>query len=179
MNQRQRLREVAVERYGYITARDASAMGVPHIELVKLAARGGLSRIGHGVYRFDDVPSTNRDEYMEAVLLAGPTAFLIDDAVLALHDLALVNPPRIRVGIQSRSRRSVPPTIEVVHRRVDPGDLTVYQGIPSTTIARAILDCHGRVERSRLASGVKEARAQGLISSRDATRVMREMRASA
>lgn len=168
---RRQLRERALDQYGYVTSRDATALGVPAIEVVKIAARGGLDRIGRGVYRFDDVPHTGRDEFMEAVLRAGPGAFLIDDAVLALHDLGLVNPRRIRVGTPARARPTLPGTIEVVRRRVEPGDLTVYEGIPSTTIARALLDCRGLVMDERLADAAREAARRGLLPGRDRARV--------
>ena len=95
---RRRLHERALEQYGYITTRDASELGVSLNALHVMVNRGGLTRIAHGVYRFDDVPATGRDSYMEAVLSVGEGAFLYADAVLAVHDLALVNPTRLRVG---------------------------------------------------------------------------------
>ncbi len=70
---------------------------MPVVELRKLAHRGGLSRIGRGLYRFDDVPATPQDQYTEAVLWAGRDAVLAADAVLALHLLAQANPTTLRV----------------------------------------------------------------------------------
>lgn len=169
---RRQLHERALDQYGYITSRDASELAVPAVEVVKIATRGGLEHLGYGLYRFDDVPRTGRDEFMEAVLRVGPGAFLIDDAVLALHDLGLVNPRRIRVGTSARARPKLPPTIEAVRRQVDPKDLTVYEGIPSTTIARALLDCRGLMMGERLIDAARDAAARGLLSRGQATRVL-------
>ena len=86
---RRRLLERAQDQYGYVTARDAEGLGVPAVELRKLAQRGGLRHVVRGVYRFDEVPATGHDQLMEAVLAVGPGAHLTRDAVLLLHDLGL------------------------------------------------------------------------------------------
>ena len=68
---RRRVRERALDQYGYVTTEDAADLGVPPVELRKLAARGGLEHVAYGLYRFDDVRPTPRDEFMEAVLRVG------------------------------------------------------------------------------------------------------------
>lgn len=100
--------ERALDQYGYVTTRDAAALGIPPVELRKLAERGGLTHVARGVFRFDDLPHTGREPFMKAVLRVGDGAFLTSDAVLALHDLGLVNPRRIRVGTPDRVRAALP-----------------------------------------------------------------------
>ncbi|MBX3031477.1 MAG: type IV toxin-antitoxin system AbiEi family antitoxin domain-containing protein [Chloroflexi bacterium] len=163
---RRRLREVAHDQHGYITTRDARRLGVPEFALRQLAAYGGLDHVARGVYRFDDFAVTPTSQSMEAVLRAGDGAHLIGDAVLALHGLALVNPDRIRVGVPRRVRASLPPTIRV-ERRSDSGDLTSYEGIPATTVARAIIDSIGVVPRERLRAAITAARERGLLLERE------------
>jgi predicted transcriptional regulator of viral defense system len=165
---RRRLFEVALDRYGYVTVDDARVIGVPAVELRKLASRGGITRVGHGVYRFDDVPRSDRDGSMEAVLLVGGDAVLVQDAVLALHDLALVNPRRIRVATSTRVRRRLPDSIEVIRERIAPADRTLVDGIPSTTLARALRDCRGLVMDERLREAAIDARRRGLLSAEEA-----------
>src|SRR5688572_25436351 len=111
---RRRLRELALDQYGYVTTANAEQIDVPAVELRKLASRGGLAHVAYGLYRFDDVPVTHRDDFMEAVLRVGRDAYVTHDAVLALHDLGLVNPRRIRVGTPHRVRSRIPDQIEVV-----------------------------------------------------------------
>jgi len=140
-----------------VTTRDAAELAVPAVELRKLAQRGGLKRAAYGLYRFDDIPRTGRDEFMEAGLRVGPDAYLSHDAVLALHDLGLANPRRIRVGVPRRARPRLPASVEIVQRNLDPVDLTTYEGIPSTTVARALLDCRDLIMVDRLVGAAEEA----------------------
>ena len=160
---RRQLHERALEKYGFVTTRDARELGVPAVEVRKLAARGGLTHVARGLYRFDDIPHTGREEFMEAVLRAGHGAFLTGEAVLALHELAQVNPRAITVGAPRHVRADLPPTVEVHERAVPPGDLTMYEGIPSTTVAKALLDCRRTVMRERLELAVERAVERGLL----------------
>ena len=160
---RRALRDLALDQYGYVTPANAEAVGVPAIELRKIAQRGGLDHVGYGLYRFADIPITEFDTFMEAVLRSGPDAHLTHDAVLALHGLALVNPRRIRVGSPHRVRRTLPDSIEVIREQVEPDDLTSYEGIPSTTVRRALLDCRDIVMIDRLVEATEEAGRRGLV----------------
>jgi predicted transcriptional regulator of viral defense system len=172
---RRKLHERALERYGYITTRDATELGITLNALHVLVNRGGLTRVAHGVYRFDDVPATERDAYMEAVLSVGEDAFLMGDGVLALHNLALVNPPRLRVGTRRRRYRMLPATIEMVVADISDEDLTVYEAIPCTTVGRALTDCVGIVMTERLIEAANEAAARGLLRRNEAARVLAQL----
>lgn len=176
---RRRLRDRALDQYGYVTTRDAGELGIPVVELRKVAHRGGLEHVAYGLYRFDDIPRTDRDQYMEAVLRVGADAHLSHDAVLALHNLGLVNPRRIRVGTPRRSRPQLPAYIEVVQRRLEPAECTVYEGIPSATVARALLDCRGLVMRDRLVEAGHEAARLGLLRRSEAARILAQLESAA
>ena len=176
---RRHLYQRAVDQYGYITTRDAADLGVPPVELRKIAARGGLTRVGRGVFRFDDIPRTGLEPFMEAVLRVGDDAYLTADAVLAMHGLALANPRRIRVGTPRRVRAGLPATIEVLHQRVDPEDLTEYEGIPTTTVAKAINDARDVIMRDRLVEAAREAVRRGLMLRREGEQVIDDLAASA
>jgi predicted transcriptional regulator of viral defense system len=176
---RRRLHERALEQYGYITMRNARELGIPKNAVDAITHRGGLTRVARGVYRFDDVPVTGRDAYMEAVLAAGRGAFLMADAVLSLHDLAQVNPSRIRVGTTRRVRVTAPPSVEIVPLvRVPLEDLTVYEAIPCTTVARALIDCMGIVMRERLLESAREAADRGLLRRSEVGRVLEALGAT-
>jgi len=172
------LRDVALDQYGYITPTDAEALGVPAIELRKIAQRGGLDHSAYGLYRFADIPITEFDTFMEAVLRSGPDAHLTHDAVLALHGLALVNPRRIRVGSPHRVRRTLPESIEVIREHVAPDDLTSYEGIPSTTVRRALLDSRDIVMIDRLVEATEEAGRRGLVPRHQLTALLDEITSS-
>jgi hypothetical protein len=65
--------------------------------------------------------------------------------------------------------------IEIIHRALEPGDLTVYEGIPSTTVGRALLDCRPLIMGDRLAAATEEAARRGLLLRPDAARILTEI----
>lgn len=176
---RRRLRERALDQYGYVTTQDANELGVPAVELRKLHQRGGLEHVGHSLYRFEDIPPTPNDEFMEAVLRVGEDAVLAGDAVLAMHDLGRANPRRIRVATPRRVRRQLPSFITVEHRAVPRAVQTTYEGIPAMTVAEAIRDCRGRLMVARLVDATLEAAHAGLIRKAEATRLLEELEETA
>ncbi len=170
------LREQALHQYGFVTTHDAAALRVPAVELRKLAARGALTQVSYGLYRVQDVPHTPLEEFAEAVLRVGPDAYLTHDAVLALHGLALVNPHTIKVASPHRTRARLPRHIEAMVRALPPEDLTYYEGIRTTTVARAIVDCRGTVMDERLLDAVRQAEKDGVVTKAEAARLRRGLR---
>jgi predicted transcriptional regulator of viral defense system len=61
---RRRLFRRALDQYGFVTTQDAADLGVPAVELRKLAGTGGIEHISYGLYRFDDVPRTRRSHHI-------------------------------------------------------------------------------------------------------------------
>ncbi|MDQ2879870.1 MAG: type IV toxin-antitoxin system AbiEi family antitoxin domain-containing protein [Actinomycetota bacterium] len=164
MTYRQQLRELAFDTHGVVTTRDAQAAGVPAVELRKLAARGALAHLGHGVYRMLEAPTGRLDEFAEAVAMAGEGAVLADESVLAALDLAQVNLRRIRVVTPRRMRAKLPVTVEVIQRVIPDGDCGYIEGIPAMTIEAALRAARGRVMTERLIDATRTAAARGLLS---------------
>jgi predicted transcriptional regulator of viral defense system len=175
VNYRQTVREIALDQYGYVTTRDAAEVGVPAVELRKLAARGALTNVAYGLYRLTDARPTEYDQFAEALLRVGDGAYLRGDAVLALHQLALANPRRIRVGAPRRVRATLPAFVDLREEEMPEEDLTVYEGLRSTTVARALFDCRGQVMTERLLDAAKQAKAEGLLTGREYARVRRAL----
>jgi predicted transcriptional regulator of viral defense system len=167
------LRDVALDQHGYVTTDDAVRRGVPPVELRKLAARGFLEKICYGVYRFEDIPRSNNDPYVEAVLCAGPGAALAGDAVLAMHGLGLVNPRQIRVAVPRQPRRKTPHAVRLVwDRSMRPEDLTTYDGVRAQKISKAIEECRGHVMTERLLDAGRQAIDRGLERRESIERVL-------
>jgi predicted transcriptional regulator of viral defense system len=166
------VREIALDQYGYVTTKQAAEAGVPAIELPKLASRGGLENIGYGLYRVPDIPPQALDQFAEALLRAGEGAFLYGESVLAMFELADVNPRQIKVGVRRRTRPKLPAYIELVLVK---GDVvtTHYEGLESQPVADAILECRGRIERARLMDAARQARKEGLLTTTEWARVRR------
>lgn len=107
-------------------------------------------------------------QYLEAVLRVGGDAHLVGDAVLAMHDLALVNPRKIQVGTRRRARPKLPPQIALVRDDTPDEELTTYEGIPATTVAAALRACATTVMSDRLLDALTNAERRGLIRRREA-----------
>jgi len=175
MTYRQAVREAALDHYGYVTTRDAATVGVPAVELRKLASRGALTNVAYGLYRLADARPAEHDQFAEALLRVGRSAYLRGETVLALHHLALANPRRIHVGVPRRVRAALPEFIELREEGLPEDDLTVYEGLRSTTVARALVDCGNKVMTERLLDGTKQAKGEGLLTGREYARVRRAL----
>lgn len=169
---------LAANHQGYVTTDMAEGVGVPAVELRKIAARGGLTNVARGLYRVDGIDGGDRAPYAEAVYRVGEQAHLHGESVLAFHHLALVNPTRIKVATTRRVRRELPDHIQLVHAVVDPGELTEYDGVPSATVERAIRDSIGSVMSDRLIEATQRAADEGLIRRRQIDPLLAEIAAA-
>lgn len=176
---RQELLDVALDQHGFVTTRDAQRLKIPSVELRKLAFRGKLQNVARGVYRFPEVPGEHGAEYAAAVLSAGEGAYLTGLSVLALHELAQVNPRTIDVGTDKRVRLTRPGATRMVQQTIPESDRTVYDGIPSVTVARAIRDAIPTVMTSRLATAAEDARSRGLLTRSEYVEIIDELNAVA
>lgn len=169
MGYRQDLWEIAASRNGVVTVTEAEEAGVPTVEMRKLAARGALHAYGQGVYTHRDVPTNSFTEPTIAVALAGDGAFLHRESVLDLLGVGQFNPPKVRVGTRRRVRRALPKWMELENRLDVPDeDLTRYEGIPATTVRRALEDMRDRMPPDRWGAVVDEALRRDLIGEQDA-----------
>lgn len=160
---RRRLKTFADNQYGFVTTRDALQLGIPAVELRKLASRGGLEQVWRSVYRFSDVPHTANDRFMKAVLCVGPDAYLVGESVLALHELAMVNPRAIQVSAPRRCRAKLPSSVKFVAINHVGDTVTSYEGIPSMSVSQALYFCRGAVMGSRLNEAIDVAAQRGLL----------------
>jgi predicted transcriptional regulator of viral defense system len=169
---------LAADHLGYVTTDMAGDIGVPAVEVRKIAARGGLTNVARGLYRVDGIDGGDRAPFAEAVYRVGAEAHLHGESVLAFHDLALVNPTRIKVATTRRVRRQLPDHIQLVHATVEPGELTEYDGVPSATVERAIRDSIGSVMSERLIEATRRAADEGLIRRRRVDLLLAEIAAA-
>jgi predicted transcriptional regulator of viral defense system len=165
---RERAWEVAVGQYGYVSTAEAAEVGIPGLELAKLAHRGRLDHISYGLYHFAEMPATRYDPYYEAVRRVGPDAHLLDDTVLALHNLASVNPRTIRVGTRRRIRSALPDWLEVRHSEPSPAEVTTFELIPALTVATALRRCRNILTTDRFTAAIQAALHTELITPNEA-----------
>ena len=165
--------ELAADNYGLITSAEAKNLGVAKSELNRWVGMGRLLKRGQGVYKLVRYVPTEYDRYAEAVALVGDGSFLFGEAVLAMNGLALANPRHISVGTTKRVRRELPEWVQPV--TVSGRTVTSYEGIPSQSLAEAILECRGIVMGERLKSAVEDARREGLITKDEFEHLRKEL----
>jgi len=182
MTARSELWEVAVEQYGFVTTRDAQALGVAAVELAKLAARGGLVRVSQGVYRFPEWPVGANDHLMQAVLWTrDPRAALSHETALDLYELCDINPDKTHVTIPRRTkilrRASAPGALVVHYQDLEPSQIGWWERIPTVTVATAIDQCiAGHVRPDLVLQAIDTARRQGRVDEATAERQRLDLR---
>jgi predicted transcriptional regulator of viral defense system len=162
MNNFEKVYEVAADKYGLITVEDAADLGIHRKQLLLWEAMGRLERCGRGVYRLNHHVPTPYDHFAEAVALVGRGSLIYGDGVLAMHNLALVNPPQIQVAVAKRVRRTLPDWIRLVKKTDDVREES-FEGIACQRVADAIRTCRGTVMKERLVDAIDEAARQGLL----------------
>ena len=167
------IREIAQDRHGFITTTQAQEAGVPPVALRKLAYRGALENRGYGIYRITDAPTTEFDQFAEIIYRIGDGAFLAGETVLALHNLALVNPNKINVLTTKRVRTKLTKFVKVTIGAVTPDEATTIDGIPATTVERALRDCKAEIMPERFKAAVHEAKVNGYLTKAEALLLLR------
>lgn len=166
MTYRDELWDIAATQHAVVTTRDADEAAIPAVELRKLAGRGALEHVARGVYLHRQVPTTRYTQPAAAVAAVGPGAYLDWDAVLSLHDLALVNPVEIRVATSRRFRGTAPPHVRVTtpaaRRKAE--DLTFHEGIPGLTVRAALEEADRRIPHDHVRAAADSALARDLIT---------------
>ena len=158
--------ELAADDHGLITSAQARKLGISDKEMSRLAHDGRLLRLGYGVYRIKHHVPTRSDPYAVSVKLVGVDAYLCGESVLALHELCPTDPRFIYVATPKRVRKKLSDGLVVVkHEEI--WDVTIYDAIPSQTVASAIASCVGKVLPERLRQATKSARQQGLITAEE------------
>jgi predicted transcriptional regulator of viral defense system len=159
--------EIAADNYGLVTTCEAQRIGVTTVELRRYVKDGRLKRIGQGVYKLTRYVPTPYDQYAVAITLVGMGSYLYGESVLAMHDLALVNPTKISVATAKRVRKELPQWIQVVTAKGE-NDITCYEGIPSQSVADAIRVSRKYVMKERLTEAIRVAVSEGLIDDKTA-----------
>lgn len=140
----ERLREVALDQHGMVTSAQAVEAGIPRTELPKLAGRGRIERLMHGIYRIPQVPATPYDNLALAVLWAGAEeACLSHETALAAWGVSDVNPERIHltVGHSHRLRKAGGERYIIHHVDLTSSQQTWWEGMPITDLPTTIGDC--------------------------------------
>ncbi len=163
---REQITNYALDRDGLFTLDDAAALGIPAVELRKLAHRGKLTRIGRGVYRTEYSRFEPKSAFREALALVGPEAFLIGESALSVHDIGVFNPGRIHIATTKRVRRNLPKTISL-HWVKDKTtfDVMEYDHVKFQSPYSVIKEIFWFTESERILSAIEDAKEFGFLKS--------------
>lgn len=164
--------ELAADQHGYVSTAQARARGMKRDTIRKMAARGTLERVSWGVYRVPNFPPSPHAQYMEASLWpAGVPGVISHESALAIRDLSDINPPQVHVTVPkgSRVRRDVPRQLVIHHADLSEDEIAAVEGVPTTTVRRAIEDCHRtHLGPALLQQAIEEAEREGYLRVGDA-----------
>ena len=175
----QKVMEIAAEQFGYLTTAQAQERGASDNALRMMAKRGTLERVSWGVYRLPTFPSSPYAEYMEASLWpAGVAGVISHQSALALRGLSDVNPSRVHttVPIDFRIRRDIPAHLVVHNAELSDEDVTLFEGLPTTTVRRTIEDCHrAHLGPALLRQALEQAEREGYLRPVEAAELRRRV----
>jgi predicted transcriptional regulator of viral defense system len=164
--------ELATDQYGCVTTSQAREGGVSADTLRKIAKRGTLERVSWGVYRVPTFPPSPYAEYMEASLWpAGVHGVVSHESALTLRELSDVSPSAVHITVPDnfRIRRDVPAHLAIHHARLTDDEVTVFEGIPCTIVARTIEDCHRvHVGPALVRQAIEDAEREGFLNPAEA-----------
>ena len=132
--------ESAARQFGLITWSQARASGFTARQIHVRVKRGLWLRYLPGVYRMAGAGTSLQQYLMGACLWGGPITVVSHRAAAALFGLQGVSPGTVEITTTT-SKRAPTPRIRVHHvRGLEKRDLTVYKGLPVTSVARTIVD---------------------------------------
>lgn len=171
--------DLAEEHHGVVTSNAAAAVGVPRAELVKLARRGWLEHVGHGVYRLPRLAGTGWDELAEAVAWPAGKGVLSHATALLVHELADVNPNTINLTLPPgyRPRRKGGNGITLYWENLSSKEIETKEGLPVVKPVVAIRQCvrAASLPFHLLRQAIETALKRGLITSTQATLLIAEL----
>ena len=173
------LHDLAADQHGYFTVAQAREWGVTRMALVMMARRGTVERVSHGVYRLAQFPLSPLGQYMEATLWPGGVQGVIShESALSMYDVSDVSPAKIHVTVPRsfRTHRAVPAHL-VLHRAdLDELDTDLLEGIPVTTLERAVRDCaSAHLGAGLLREAIADGRRLGLLTRAAAQRLTSQL----
>jgi predicted transcriptional regulator of viral defense system len=151
----QKVVTVASEQHGVITREQLLGTGMSSSAIGRWTDKGLLIREYAGVYRVGHAAPSTEATYMAAVLVAGDDALLAGRAAAHLMRLLRGAPPPPEVIAPTEKRIK---ELRVKRGRAGDGrDATTCTGIPTTTVARTLVDLAACLSEYELGHAVHQA----------------------
>jgi hypothetical protein len=165
------LARLAGASHGVVSRQALLRAGVTTDEIKRRLRSGVLLREHRGVYRVGHRAPSLDARYLAAVLACGERALLCGRATGQLQGLLRGPPPPPEVT--APTVRRVPGILTHRAGAIDPRDAAVWNGIPTTTVARTLVDLAAVLSPSELARACHEAGVRHGTTPRDVEAVLR------
>lgn len=146
--------ELAERQHGVVATWQLLALGLTHDDLGYRAQTGRLHRIYRGVYAVGHRNLSREGHRMAAVLAYGPDAVLSHRSAAAHWGIGHASYKYdVTTPHSKRSRKTIRAHTAKLHAE----DRTVHDGIPTTSVARTILDLAAQSTQDQLTYLIEEA----------------------
>jgi len=170
----------AASQAGHFTLAEAEACGYSSQHLQKHLKAGRISRVRRAIYRLTRFPPTEHEELVVLWLWSNREGVFSHETSLALHDLSDALPARVHMTLPAswRTRRVRVPDGLVLHYEDLPNaGRDWFELVPVTTPKQVLSECiEARVSPELIGQAIRQARRRGLISSKDATRLSKQLK---
>jgi predicted transcriptional regulator of viral defense system len=158
------LYEIAESQAGYFTTQQALDSGFSRPNLFYLTKRGKFNRISQGVYRIALFPNSRIDDLFLTLVSSGPNSVISHETALSFYELSDAMPGEIHITFprtSSRRRKG----IRYHTKKITNKEITSYQGLRVTTVARTIIDLiESGFEPVQLMKAVNQAVQRGMMT---------------
>jgi very-short-patch-repair endonuclease len=159
-----RLAALAGRQYGIVTRAQLLGLGIGETGIRERLRTGRLHRLHRGVYAVGHTVMRSEAYWLAAVLACGAGAVLSHASAAAHWNLRRSAAALIDVTVPSKNGRRKRPGIRL-HRsgRLAPEEVTVHEDIPTTTVARTLLDLADVLPTQALKRAIDESERQRLF----------------
>lgn len=134
-----KLYRIAEPQAGYFTTAQAAAVGVDRKRLARYAVAGRLERIRRSIYRLVPFPRSPHEDLFIAWLEMGPDSVISHDSALTLYELSDALPTAVHITVPATASRRHP-GLRLHTNQISTQEITHYDALPVTTVARTIAD---------------------------------------
>lgn len=166
---------ISTENHGILTAFEARKNGIASKDLARWVRIGRFIKLGNGVYKSTQYPSSEDDPYAIAVAQCGRGAYLCGESVLGFLRLMPTSVDRINVRIPRRIRRRLPEGYVVSMGKPNYEPVNI-NGVMCQKTADAICDCIGIVMSERLILASENAYTNGYINKIELDQLKKEIK---
>jgi very-short-patch-repair endonuclease len=154
---------VAGRQFGVISLEQLQRIGLTAAEIRALVERGHLIRLHRRVFAVGHLSIVPHGHLVAALLTAGPEAFLSHRSSAAARGLRPINTRRIDLTIPGHKRRSRDQLILHHTAAIHPADVTTWNGLRVSSIARMLIELAPREKRQELDRLINECVRRDLL----------------